>query len=240
MGIKYAVNEEFFRNWNHEMAYVLGYLYADGSMEDASYLRGKYIRVSSIDRQTILKIKRLMNSKHTIVTRIPSSQKRGTSYLLRIGSHKLYNDLTDLGLFPHKSLTIKFPKVPVKYLKDFVRGYLDGDGCVYLERAQGKKQKLIVKRLRVIFTSGSKIFLEGLHMALHENFAVQYGKIYDSHRSFQLQYPTSSSIELFRLLYKNVSSRMYLERKLKVFIKYFALRPSVIDKDIAYIIKCVR
>lgn len=222
------------------MAYILGYLYADGSMEDASYLRGKYIRVSSIDRQTILKIKRLMNSKHTIVTRIPSSHNRRTSYLLRIGSHKLYNDLTNLGLFPHKSLTIKFPKVPVKYVKDFVRGYFDGDGCVYLERARGKKQKLIIKRLRVIFTSGSKAFLEGLHMALHESFAILHGKIYDSHRSFQLHYSTAGSIELFKLLYKDVSSHIFLERKLKIFIKYFALRPSVIDKDIAYIIECVR
>lgn len=45
MGIKYKVNEDFFNEWSHKMAYILGCYYADGSLEDATYLRGKYIRM---------------------------------------------------------------------------------------------------------------------------------------------------------------------------------------------------
>ena len=67
MGVKYRVNEAFFDSWTQEMAYVLGYFYADGSLEDASYLRGKYVRVSSVEKYSILRIKKWLSSEHTIV-----------------------------------------------------------------------------------------------------------------------------------------------------------------------------
>lgn len=66
MGIKYSVDETFFDNWTSEMAYVLGYIYADGSLEDASYLRGKYLRVSSAEKSNIITIRKLLKSEHTI------------------------------------------------------------------------------------------------------------------------------------------------------------------------------
>jgi hypothetical protein len=58
MGVKYAINKNFFKKWTQEMAYTLGYLFADGSLEDASYIRGKYIRVSSVEKNNISKIKK--------------------------------------------------------------------------------------------------------------------------------------------------------------------------------------
>ena len=145
MGIKYQVNEDFFDTWTHEMAYVLGYWYADGSLEDASYIRGKYIRVSSVEKYSIKKIRHWMGSKHSIVGSKSTWPNGKTRYLLRIGSHKLYDALVKLGLYPNKSLTIQFPVLPKKYAHDFIRGYLDGDGCVYLQKSRGVKKKNIVK-----------------------------------------------------------------------------------------------
>ena len=43
MGLKYPVNEKFFDAWSSEMAYVLGFIFADGSLEDSPNIRGKYI-----------------------------------------------------------------------------------------------------------------------------------------------------------------------------------------------------
>lgn len=232
MGIKYRVDEKFFKKWGREMAYVLGYWYADGSLEDASYLRGKYIRVTSVDKNTILKIKKYLSSKHTVVIIEPIIKNRKTRYLLRIGSHALYNDLINLGLFPNKSLTVRLPNVPRKYLSDFVRGYFDGDGCVHLERGRNKKQKTIIKRMRVTFTSGSKVFLEELAVILKNTAELKCGAVYNGNRSFQLQYPTSDSLTLFKFMYGNVPPNLYLKRKLKIFIKYFKLRPSRIDNII--------
>lgn len=105
MGIKYQVNEEFFYTWTREMAYVLGYLYADGSMEDSPYLRGKYVRVTSIDQSTIIKIRNWLNSQHTITQLKPSSPNGHPRFALRIGSHQIYDSLIKLGLYPNKSLS---------------------------------------------------------------------------------------------------------------------------------------
>jgi hypothetical protein len=69
MGVKYNVNEKFFDSWNTRMAYILGYLYADGHILNAPYMRGKYVSVTSIDRDSIERIRDWMASKHTITKR---------------------------------------------------------------------------------------------------------------------------------------------------------------------------
>lgn len=235
MGIKYKVNEDFFRSWNPEMAYVLGYLYADGSLEDASYLRGKYIKVTSTDKSTIIRIKKLLESEHSILVMEPNWPNGKLRYLLRIGSHKLYDALMGLGLYPNKSLTVQFPKVSRKHLRHFVRGYFDGDGCIFLERSKGKTKRLIVKRLRIIFTSGSKRFLETLNRVLQDAIGVNNGRVFQSHRSFQLNYPTFETIDLFKFLYHDRTD-LYLRRKFSIFKKYFSLRSEKIDRRIAYIL----
>lgn len=219
------------------MAYVLGYLYADGSLEDASYLRGKYINVTSIDKNTIVKIRRWLDSKHTIVEGAPSTANGHKRYLLRIGSHELYNDLTKLGLYPNKSLTVTFPKIPGEYFSHFVRGYFDGDGCVYFEKSKGVTMNIITKRLRVIFVSGSKKFLIGLMQALNNKLNLNQEKIYDGHRSYQLLYSTHDSINLFKFLYKNSEKFVFLKRKYIIFLEYFKCRPERIDKSIKDIVR---
>lgn len=234
MGIKYQVDESFFKAWNPDMAYILGYLYADGSLENAPYLRGKYVRVTSTDKSTIVKIRSLLKSEHSIVEMKQNWPNGKLRYLLRIGSHKLYDALIRLGLYPNKSLTVQFPKVPRKYLRDFVRGYFDGDGCVMCEMAQGITRERIVKRLRIIFTSGSTAFLEGLLLSLKNTVRV-HGDIYKNSRAFQLKYSTSESITLFKFMYANTLRNDYLVRKFEIFKNYFRLRPERIDKEMVRI-----
>lgn len=219
------------------MAYVLGYLYADGSLEDATYLRGKYIRVTSVERHIIEKIRRWLNSEHTIVLQEsvwPNGRQR---YMLRIGSHKMYATLVDLGLYPNKSLTMRFPTVPRYCLPYFIRGYLDGDGCVYLYTPKGKNGKKIVKKLSVIFTSGSEVFLKELNSILRNYTDIKQERVYKGHRSFQLRYGTFDSIQLFKFLYHNTKNRdLYFKRKFAVFTRYFRMRPTKIDKTIKRIL----
>jgi len=214
------------------MAYVLGYLYADGSMEDAFYIRGKYIKVTSIDKDRVQIIKKLLDSKHKIVKILPMNYKRKMGYSLRIGSHKLYYRLIELGLYPNKSLTVKFPKIPPKMLNHFIRGYFDGDGCAFLERKIGISGKLITKRLLSAFTSGSKLFLEGLSNKLIKITGEKEIRIYKSHRSYQLRYGTKSSINLFRFMYNNAQKGLHMQRKFDKFKKYFSLQPQNIDNKI--------
>ena len=232
MGIKYPVNEEFFDDWDPAMAYVLGYLYADGNLENASYLRGRYIRFSSVDRDILEKVKQSLCSAHKIVSQKPGWPNGKQRYLLRIGSHKIYNSLLKYGLYPNKSLTIKFPDVPPGYLADFIRGYFDGDGCVSLYKVRGVHQEVVVKRLLIAFTSGSIDFLNRLAALLRQGITLKQSTVYVSHRSYQLRYSTEDSIKLFKFMYASVSQDLYLARKLNVFRDYFKIRPQRIDGEV--------
>ena len=212
------------------MAYVLGYLYADGSLEDAYYLRGKYLRVTSIDKKTIQNIKTYLKSEHKIVKLYPGKLNGKIHgkirYFLRIGDHALYDSLIKLGLYPNKSLNIKFPKIPKKYLNDFIRGYFDGDGCVYLGLSKGKRQKLIIKKLSIIFTSGSLEFLEKMGETLKKTCQLKKNKVYNSKRSYQLRYSTNDTIKLYLFIYKK-NPTLFLKRKFYIFQKYFQLKQKM-------------
>lgn len=239
MGVKHKVNEDFFDAWNSEMAYVFGYWCADGNILDASdYMRGKYISVISIDKETITNFKSILNSEHKIIECVPYGNRQ-KQYLLKIGSHQLYDALVRRGLTPHKSLTMKFPEVPKGYLSDFVRGYFDGDGCVHIERGRGNGEKIILKRLRTIFTSGSRKFLADLMSVLARGAGLKSGKVFSSHRSFQLIYPTTDSLTLFKFMYRNVRRLLFLKRKYATFRQYFKMRPIRVDMGIAKIIRWV-
>jgi len=235
--MKYFVNEKFFNSWNPDMAYILGYFYADGSLEDADYLRGKYIRVTSIDKSTIENIKLTLGSQHTIVKHV-GYENRKPQYLMRIGNRVLYDSLIRLGLYPNKSLTVTIPKIPKKYIKHFVRGYFDGDGCVYFEHGRGKNKKIIIKGLRTIFTSGSKNFLSQLSKLLSENkICSTERKVYSSHRSFQLRYSTKDSLRLFLFLYEGNRDLLFLQRKYNTFCNYLNESPKRIDKSIRSVLE---
>ncbi len=219
------------------MAYVLGYWYADGSLEDASYLRGKYIRVTSVDKSTIGKIRHWMDSSHVIIVlKPPIFVPRKIRYFLRIGSHRLYDSLVSLGLYPRKSLTVQFPKIPEEFLRDFIRGYLDGDGCVFLEAARGIRKKKIIKRLLVIFTSGSFDFLEILCQTLSDKLGLKQCKVYQGDKAFQLRYSSADSFKLFEFLYAGCPQDLLLRRKFNIFRDYYALRPSRLNPITARIL----
>lgn len=224
MGIKYAANERFFEQWSPEMAYVLGYIYADGSLEDASYLRGKYIRLSSTDKITIERIRVLMESEHTIVVSQPTKKHPGkTRYLIRIGSHKIYDDLVKLGLYPNKSLTIGLPAIPSEYIADFTRGYLDGDGCIYLQTIN-RSYGIAARRLRTIFTSGSRLFLEELARILHTKCGIRLRNLTHGQRAFRLSYSTRDSVILLNFLYEGAPVGLFLDRKYEKFHRYLILK----------------
>ena len=225
MGIKYKVDSTFFKAWSASMSYVLGFITADGSLEDAPYLRGKYLRIYSSDVDIVEKIKSALGSEHKIVSIAPQEVciegKRYNSrerYMLRIGSQEIYNDLLALGVTPHKSKTIQFPVVPRDFIPAFLRGYLDGDGCISI---YGKK-----KRLSVTFTSGSKLFLEGLSKTVSCALGLKTHKVFQNHRAFQIKYSTKEAVIILKYIYLDISNGLFLDRKHKIFLAFCGQYPE--------------
>ena len=225
MGIKYKINLNFFKSWSPNMAYVLGFIAADGSLEDTPYLRGKYISICSSDIEILKKIKVALDSEHTMVTIKPKEfVLRGKTYIskekymLRIGSHEIYNDLFGLGITPRKSNTITFPKIPSEFMAHFLRGYLDGDGCINI---YNKKQ-----RLSVTFTSGSENFLWRLSEVISSTLEIKRHNVFNNHWAFQVKYSTKEAVPLLKYCYSDTGDGLYLERKYNKFLDFFRLYPK--------------
>ena len=132
MGIRHDINLSFFDTWSDSMAYVLGYMYADGHILSSPIHRAHYVCFSSTDLERIESIRVLLGSKHAV--RCRREENRKPLYQLRIGSKILYNQMLKLGVSERKSLTMHFPSIPKTFKASFIRGYFDGDGCAFLEK----------------------------------------------------------------------------------------------------------
>ena len=128
---KYKVNDDYFINQNDKMAYFLGFLMADGNVsstdnkiqiclseEDADFLEIFYNEIggSPIAHYT---------------------QNNGKQKICRWQclSSKIKKDLIYYDVIPRKT---GFAKIPTNLRKDFypdfIRGYFDGDGCIWIEK----------------------------------------------------------------------------------------------------------
>ena len=212
-------NKDFFKIWSPEMAYVFGFLIADGYIFVNPY-GSCYFGFVSADKEIIEKIRNLLGSNHKIGIRKRSLEhpKWKDVYVLQIGSKHIFQYLKKLGIVQNKSLVIKFPKnIPNELLRHFVRGYFDGDGCVYFRQHWKKDRNKLKWVFQVRFTSGSREFLEGLRNTL--KLYTKGGYLTKKERGYELVFSHHDGAALFNAMYDNVSSGIFLERKYKIFRK---------------------
>ena len=134
----------------------------------------------------------------------------------------MYADLLKLGLTPNKSKAIRLPNVPDKFFSDFTRGYFDGDGCVYSEGMKNNKPK----KISVIFTSGSPLFLKELGNSLKNFLHLKHNKVYISSRAFQLRYRMMDTLKILHFMYSTALTNLCLQRKREIYHTYLRKRPD--------------
>ncbi|MDP2665225.1 MAG: LAGLIDADG family homing endonuclease [bacterium] len=180
------------------MAYVLGFFAADGSMLKNS--RGAhFIEFTITDREVLEYIQLVTESTHTIAKRERGGNCK-TAYRLQIGSKEWFEDLSRLGFMQNKSKKLPLPNIPKKYFGDFVRGYFDGDGCVYFSSLQYADRKKPRRVLLTLFTSGCRLFLESLWNELRIR-GVRGGSLKKKTRGFELVFSHSDSVALHHIMY---------------------------------------
>nr|WP_106778943.1 LAGLIDADG family homing endonuclease [Lysinibacillus timonensis] len=119
---KHKVNEDFFKTWSHEMAWVLGMFITDGTVN------GRYHNIYFAQKDIeILKLIAKIMKADVVISKSSEHKKVPT---LIINSKIIKEDLSKLGINPNKSLKVQFPNVPDKYMPSFIRGIIDGDGWV--------------------------------------------------------------------------------------------------------------
>lgn len=230
--IKYNFNINYFEQIDtQDKAYFLGLLYADGTNYNNRISKYVAIDLQERDENILLKfinfiegdcklhfIDKSKNPKH-------QNMKR-----LQINGAKFSNDLVKLGCIQNKTSTIEFPSIEIlpKHLQShFIRGYFDGDGCIW----DGKRKKMIVKdkayksgfRERIIHNvkfnfAGNEKFLKQLQNILISDLLLSNVKINLKKNSIfgQLEYSGRNSCKkLYEYFYKN--SIVHLDRKKEKF-----------------------
>ena len=195
-----SINEDFFKQWTPEMAYIFGLWIADGYMFEKNNL----FSLSSKDYNLLEIVKSNLESGHKIC-------ENHESFQLQICNKTIYNDLIKVGGHPAKSLTIQFPEVPDEYLSHFIRGYFDGDGCNYIYKNKYLETSFI----------GNVDFLTVLKDKIKERINIKTGKLYPCNKKCnprikRLQYNGKKAIELCDYIYQD-SENQRLERKFDVY-----------------------
>ena len=201
------------------MAYILGFLFADGNIMKTKR-NTHFISFYTADREILVSIAEVMKLPHKISER---KSETGSVYRVQIGSKEMFDDLVSLGLTPNKSRRMKLPFVPKKYIADFVRGYFDGDGNVWVGYTN-KTRKKPTFVMFVAFTCASNIFLQNLSVVL-KTVGLKGGSLFklkDGNYG-RLQFSTLDSLKIYKIMY-NTTSKLYLDRKKLIFENFIKMR----------------
>lgn len=152
--------------WTPELAYVIGLLTTDGNLSKD----GRHMTIRSSDVQLLRTFKKCLNLENKIARSKNDGWAKKSSYRVQFGSVQLYKWLLKIGLFPAKTYTVGKLNIPDEYFRDFLRGHLDGDGCIITYKDfynTYKNPKYIYTRLWVRFMSASKKHMEWLRKNIY-------------------------------------------------------------------------
>ena len=191
------------------MAYVLGFITADGNLQQNK--KGYHLHIACDDNDVIEKIRTCLSSQTPIRKKNRFNGK--ISYSLRFSDKTIFYDLISLGVTPRKSLTIKPPLIPKEYFWDYIRGFFDGDGCVYINK------RPYPSRLNTFFYSGSINLMEFLYENIGKHLEGYKGSILKIKRknAYRLHFGHKHSKVIFQKMYNNAT--IFMSRKYNIYLQ---------------------
>lgn len=113
---------------NGDEAYILGFLYADGSTQVVS--KQVCLKISKDDRQVLEEIGSYICTGYNL-----SEEKNKNSLQFHISSPAIYENIEKWNLRKKKEeRTQSLPPIEKHLLRHFIRGYFDGDGTIYMDK----------------------------------------------------------------------------------------------------------
>ena len=234
---KWFVNDDFFEKIDsEEKAYLLGFFLADGSISLQSKCVDSWrlcVKNSTDDEEVIKLFQKYIIPDKPIFYKEggyrngsmhkPSCHVVWTSTKMKKDLEILYN-ITPRKTFDDK-FVMNFNSFDLKYIKDFVRGVFDGDGCVSISHTNNRQS------LNIQFYSTSELFLNQIANYLENLFPYIHRKITGRNRKNVTLYCLMFSTEnqktkfiqdLYTLFYKNATC--YLTRKKNKFIQFLRFK----------------
>lgn len=197
---KYSVNEDFFKTWSSEMAWVYGWVLGDGSYKNGHSLT---FNLQPRDVDVLEKIKLVMESGH------PVSPQIGATYdyvMLDISSVQIVRDLQMLSFYA----------VPYEFFLDFLRGFFEAEGGVTWRSFKQYSERSGV--VQATISQKNPEILEYMWGTLKDLTSIQGGSLNcrNIDEIWTLSFGTYDSIELYRFMYSNCGD-LFLKRKKEKF-----------------------
>ena len=210
--MKYECDHNYFEKIDtEEKAYWLGFLYADGYVRLLKRNSGQIkLKLNTKDKDHIILFKECIKSTNPVINKIDKFTKNGKEYTsfnstISIYSKKMVDDLISHGCFNNKTFKIRIPDLQSLMLNHFIRGYFDGDGCIYKVKSRPNSYSISI-------CSNHNFAIDML------NF-INIGYILKKDNYSLLLINKISEIKKFReLIYNN--SNIFLQRK---YLKFYSI-----------------
>lgn len=208
------LNESVFDTMDsEEQFYWLGFMFADGNISSEGHRIE--VRLSIKDLSHLEKFRNFLQ----LSTEIRTGETNGNGWChLSVRNKHLWEVLNSYGCVPQKSLILKFPRIALKsqkFLLDFIRGYVDGDGCLCIYQDKDKyRTRLSLLGTESFVTSVNKIFknVGYIRNKSCENWA---------NKAYELKFSDIPSRKIARYLYENAN--IYLDRKYNKYLEFCRL-----------------
>ncbi len=198
--------ETIFHDFSEGQAYALGLLWADGSMtKNNSHVLS--IETVEEDFNCFLPALQSLGKLSTNKRQRPNRKPQASAY---INNKELRNVLFKLGfcekskLSPCKIIEL----LPKKHIKDFVRGWVDGDGCFYVNLKNKQYQFSISGSYEQDWTALKNILDSlGIIYKYWQQKQFQHGK--ENSYSYLRVIHRPSLIKLIDFIYEDASFMLY-------------------------------
>lgn len=209
---KYQVNEFFFDEIDsEEKAYWLGFLAADGCNENSHHTIT--INLNERDAEHLEKFRKALNSKAAIFSVAGAGYGEGTTLArIVINSIHLCEALTKQGVPSRKSNILQPPNISPDLYKHWIRGYLDGDGSIYISDDTARIAFVGTKEVLDFIIN---FFIPGQERALYARHPEE------NKNNFQFSFGGNPSvIKYLHQIYDDAT--VYLDRKYKKVLEIYS------------------
>ena len=216
----YNVNDDYFKVQSHNMAYILGFLASDGGVSKNS--NHFSIDIQQADEEILYKIKEELNYEGPIEHYTNNS---GYKYSrLRVCSYTIKQDLAHYGIIPHKTFTLVPPTfLDEKYFISYIRGYFDGDGCIWTNYKKYKYNWYICGARKEVIEWMRQVLLNKYGIITSLSTSTTTLSQGDHFYSMQV-YKKETILKLFEILY--IPNSIYMERKYQTMKNFYDIKST--------------
>lgn len=213
----HLIKEDFFETWSSDMAYILGFTFADGSINRKLHHNKLVYQLKDVDKEVLEFIIGAIQPTRNLYFYTRHDKRSNvtcSTVMTDFSSSRLIDSLERLGCVPNKTYKdILPPNVPKKYLGDFIRGLFDGDGSISICIDRVKYHKV-----SCYICCNCKGFLQKLQEM------IGFGYVYaNGEETPRLMFSSRDDIRgLYNLMYRD-NNAFRLSRKFNKFQEIFQL-----------------